>query len=156
MKKLLCFLASVLILVSSAMAAPETIDLETMSFDELKALESRLIMALWHSPEATYAYVPAGAYLIGEDIMPGEWTLTAMAGEFTTVKIVEKVDRTGTKEAVGAAVYYKTVLCSSVHPYYEKYPNETAVVTLPEGAWLIIEQSTVAFTRRTPTPTITK
>ena len=75
MKKLITLiLALALILAPAAMAE---IDLSGMSFDELVALQKQVIAAIMQTDEWQEVEVPAGTYIVGDDIPAGRWTIKA-------------------------------------------------------------------------------
>lgn len=76
MKKLLALLC-VLILVP-CMALAE-IDLSALSIDELIALKTQITSELLKREEIKEAKVPAGEYIVGEDIPAGKYTITTDA-----------------------------------------------------------------------------
>lgn len=73
-------LAAVLFPTPSALAAPQTIDWETMSYDEWVVLKDQLLLAMWASEEWQEVAVPQDVYPVGEDIPAGHWTLTPLEG----------------------------------------------------------------------------
>ena len=73
MKKLLVFLIAILLLGSTAMAE---IDLSDMSFADLLDLRAQVDAAIFASEEWNEFEVPAGVYIIGEDIPAGRYTVS--------------------------------------------------------------------------------
>lgn len=74
MKKILAIALALILIGAAAYAA---IDLSGMSFDELLELRAQVDAALWASDGWTEAKVPAGKYLVGDDIPAGRWTITS-------------------------------------------------------------------------------
>lgn len=72
MKKVL---AIVLLLTLCIFASAESIDLSGMSYDELLELRQAVELAIWNSDGWQEVDVPAGIYVIGEDIPEGRWTV---------------------------------------------------------------------------------
>lgn len=72
MKKVL---AIVLLLTLCIFASAESIDLSGMSYDELLELRQAVELAIWNSDGWQEVEVPAGIYVIGEDIPEGRWTV---------------------------------------------------------------------------------
>ena len=72
MKKALVIL---LVLMVCVCAYAESIDLSGMSYDELLDLRQAVEMAIWNSDGWQEVEVPAGIYVIGEDIPEGRWTV---------------------------------------------------------------------------------
>jgi len=69
-------LALVLVLISMVgIVSAETIDLSSMSFDDLVALKDQINIAIWNSQEWQEVTVPQGVWKVGEDIPAGTWTV---------------------------------------------------------------------------------
>ena len=68
MKKALVIL---LVLMVCVCAYAESIDLSGMNYDELLDLRQAVEMAIWNSDGWQEVEVPAGIYVIGEDIPEG-------------------------------------------------------------------------------------
>ena len=76
MKKLFSALLAVLMLCTAS-ASAKTIDLSSMSYDELVALKDQINLALWESEKWEEVTVPQGVYQVGADIPAGHWTIKA-------------------------------------------------------------------------------
>lgn len=74
MKKLLVALLVVAMMISTAMA--EGIDLSGLSYEDLLELRQQVDAAIWASDGWQEVKVPAGVYVIGEDIPSGRWSVT--------------------------------------------------------------------------------
>ena len=95
MKKSLTLLTSVLlVLFLSFSAFAESIDLSSMSYDELLSLQNRIVKEIQTRPEYKVVKVPTGVYKVGEDIPVGKWTITATEGA-TTVYWGKALDEYG-------------------------------------------------------------
>ena len=71
------FLALLLVLcLMPIFALADDFNLSTLSFDELKALQSQINKELVKRPEWKETTVPKGFYVIGEDIPEGKYTIT--------------------------------------------------------------------------------
>lgn len=73
MKKLLCLLLVILIPVA---AIAET-DLSSMTYDDLIALNRQIIAEIMNRPEWKEVTVPAGMWIIGQDIPEGYYSIRA-------------------------------------------------------------------------------
>lgn len=74
MKKLLCVLLIVCFLPVIALSE----DFSSMSYDELIELHRQLIKEIMSRPEWKEVEVPAGKWIIGEDIPEGSYSLTTV------------------------------------------------------------------------------
>lgn len=99
MKKLL-ILSLVISLLLSGSAAADGIDLSGMSFDQLVALRDQLNLAIWNSQEWQEVTVPAGIWIVGEDIPAGHWTIRPLPNSYILVTYFDKLDEFG--KGVGA------------------------------------------------------
>lgn len=73
MKKFFAMLLACLLIASCACA--DEIDLSSLSFDELRELQTEISKELIKRPEWKEVNVPAGFYKIGEDIPAGDWCI---------------------------------------------------------------------------------
>ena len=72
MKRFLCVLLACLMITP---AFAESVDLSSLSFDELRTLQSRISQELITRPEWKNVSVPPGLYKVGVDIPAGDWCL---------------------------------------------------------------------------------
>ena len=72
MKKVLAVL---LLLVLAIPATAESVDLDSLSFQELAALRDRIQLVMMQRDEWQEVAVPQGVYKIGEDIPAGTWVV---------------------------------------------------------------------------------
>lgn len=126
MKKLTTLiLALALILAPAALAE---IDLSGMSFDELVDLQRQITAAIMQTDEWQEVEVPAGTYVVGDDIPAGRWTIKAATDE-------------------GSAV---TLAGPNNHPYYAEFldldENVAVNWTFEDGMTLEIEYGPAIFT----------
>lgn len=90
MKKLiLVALAVAMLLPCIALAAPQTIDLEAMSFDDLKKLSNDVFKAMMASADFKEVPVPAGSYVIGDQIPAGEYNISTKS-VMATITVTNK------------------------------------------------------------------
>ena len=92
------FLAAVL-LISCAAADP--VDLSVMSFDELVQLRDQLNLAIWNSQEWQEVTVPAGVWIVGQDIPAGHWTVRPLPGDYVNVTYFDRLDKYGKSVGLG-------------------------------------------------------
>lgn len=77
MKKLLSFVLALVLMVPVALA--ESIDLSSMSVDELIALKASIVGELMSREEIKEANIPAGSYTVGKDIPVGAYSIKTNA-----------------------------------------------------------------------------
>lgn len=75
MRKVVCSLLSVIMLLSLSTVYAEGMDLSGLSFDELIALKDKINLAIWNSQEWQEVTVPQGEWVVGQDIPVGKWTI---------------------------------------------------------------------------------
>ena len=92
---MLVFLLGILF-STTVLAAPQTIDLDTITYDEAVALKDQLNLAIWNSAEWQEVTVPQGIYEVGVDIPAGHWTIVAAKGARSLIKWVTKLNETKT------------------------------------------------------------
>lgn len=74
MKKILCSLLAILLLAPAFASA--AVDVKALSTDELLALRVSIVDELMSRGEMKSANVPAGEYVVGEDIPAGSYSIT--------------------------------------------------------------------------------
>lgn len=94
MKRLFILFLTTLILAGSAAADP--VDLSGMSFEDLVALKDRINLAIWNSQEWQEVTVPAGVWVVGEDIPAGHWTIRPLPNDYVNVTYFDRLDQFGT------------------------------------------------------------
>lgn len=69
--------------------------LEGLSYDQLVSYRDALNLAIWNSEEWQEVKVPAGIWVIGEDIPAGHWTVSAPEGESIRIAYGDELNSTG-------------------------------------------------------------
>ena len=87
MKKIFLILFLLFILPSMAYA---DVDLSALTFSELLELKSSINKEIVMREEYIQATVPAGSYIVGEDIPSGSYSLSIGEGAFMAVVIVNE------------------------------------------------------------------
>ncbi len=72
------FISLLFALVFAVSVAAAEIDLSGMKYNELIALQHQLVAEIMSRPEWKKVTVPAGEWLIGEDIPSGSYSITAL------------------------------------------------------------------------------
>lgn len=99
MKRLFILILAALILAGSA--AADGVDLSSMSYDELVALREQLNLAIWNCQEWQEVTVPAGVWVIGEDIPEGHWTIRPVPETYISVAYCDRLDEFGQSPGKG-------------------------------------------------------
>ena len=143
MKRLFAFFLLLTILTSSAAADP--IDLSGMSFDELVQLRDRLNIAIWNSQEWQEVTVPAGVWIIGQDIPAGHWSIR-VAGDCDVILVsyFDKLDDAGLSVGSGAYLFHQTIATPGLSGFGE-VNAETVDIDMQDD-WFFKCDGAVIFT----------
>lgn len=83
MKKLICIL---LLVCMTTFAAADAVDLSGLSFDELMKLRDQVNAEIISRPEWKEVTVPAGTWIVGEDIPAGTYSISpTSSGGYITI-----------------------------------------------------------------------
>lgn len=138
MKKIICALIFIAIVLSlSAAAFAESIDLSTLSWEELLELKTQLTMEQWSREEWQEVEVPNGLYTVGKDIPAGKWVVSS-AGDGTQLIIGSKLNETGNDISYMDFDRKDIILYSESSYMYEKGSCTEYVVTLSDGMYVVI------------------
>lgn len=141
MKKLFFLFLATLLLFSSASADP--IDLSGLSFDELVALRDQINLAIWNCQEWQEVTVPAGVWIVGQDIPAGHWSIEPMDNRFNYVTYCEKLDETG-KKFSRSGKHETCLIISKTHEQHNDGLN-AADFDMVDG-WYFYNDAAVTFT----------
>ena len=97
MKRALCIIMALVLVLALAPAAFADVDLSGMTFDELVALKDQINLALWNSADWQEVTVPQGVWEIGADIPAGKWTILPTPFADTYIKIGSETKNGGTE-----------------------------------------------------------
>lgn len=149
MKKLLSLFLTALLFCSSAAADP--VDLSGMSFDELVALRDQLNLAIWNSQEWQEVTVPAGVWIVGQDIPAGHWSIRVAAKkDFFYVSCFDALNEIEQRPASGARLVQQKIASPGYSAFGEINP-ESADLILEDG-WFFKCGGSVIFTPYTGKP----
>ena len=143
MKKLICLL---LLVCVTATATAESIDLSSMSYDELVALKDRINLAMWNSQKWQEVIVPQGIWKVGEDIPAGSWTVRCAAAFTAVIEFGPDLTENGDD------IEYKTRRgrCTLDSPEYRHYKKNISIeqysFTVEEGDYILIVNCDLIFT----------
>ena len=111
MKRFMCALLVLVCMVSFALA--ENVDFSSMNYDELILLQKNLVKEIMSRPEWKEVKVPAGAWVVGEDIPAGTYgistnsalaTLTVYKNENKEITDLEGMHVISSDESLGKLV----------------------------------------------------
>ena len=142
MKKIICIIICLLIPVC---VVAESVDLSSLSFDDLRVLQTRISKELITRPEWKSVPVPPGMYLVGRDIPAGEWTITCGDSMFNYVSVEcgYETNETGTRIKAGKGRQFGELICQ---PGTSEGKNpESITVVFSEGQYIRIEYGQAVF-----------
>lgn len=146
MKKLLTILLILALVPVHALAAPQTIDLETMTVDELSALKDQLNGAIWSAADWEEVVVPQGVWAIGEDIPAGHWTISAADGAYSFVQWGKKLNETKTGLDWNTFLDSKSLASETAYAFDENSQQTSVDWDLTDGTYIVIENGKAVFT----------
>ena len=139
MKKLVSLLLVVTLAFVVTVSCAESIDLSSLSYDELIALSSKITMEIMSRPDFKTVKVPPGAYMVGKDIPAGKWTITATEGA-CEVYWGKSLDE------YGVDVPYSDRIAT----IDDWGSQSTASWDLVEGTYIVVNRNAVTFTPYVP------
>lgn len=151
MKKLICVLLSLLILFPVSVHADEN-RFASFSLDELYQIRKELnseIMSRYSWEEVT---VPAGFYVIGEDIPAGHWTISYSPGTYAYIEYFKETDETGKQVRDSFVNYYYETLCDPENEMATIAKIQEIDLELKEGYYFVIHYDPVIFKPYTGRP----
>lgn len=151
MKKLLCVLLALLILFPVAAAADEN-RFAFCSLDELYQIRKELnseIMSRYSWEEVT---VPAGFYVVGEDIPAGHWTISFSPGTYAQIEYFKETDETGKQVRNALVNYYYQMLCDPENEMSSVSKIQEIDLELKEGYYFVVHYYPVIFKPYTGRP----
>ena len=154
MKKTVCIILSMLILLLFSVPACAEVDLSGMTYDELVELKDKINLALWNSEEWQEVEVPQGVWKVGEDIPVGHWTIKASKETgSTTVYVAWGIKEDG-KEVTIAEDHDNLFYWIKI--YGEKGNGDLHEwdYDFQEGMYIQIENSNAIFTPYTGKPSL--
>lgn len=145
MKKIVCILAIVIMVLSASTVLAADIDLSEMSYDELIALKDALNLAIWNSKEWQEVKVPQGLWKVGEDIPAGHWSIEATADNWANIKVGTELNEMG-KSIKRTDRWYYAQISSETYIHFKPDNDITVVdVELRDGDYVQIESASVIF-----------
>ena len=143
MKRFFLLFLAAMLLISCAAADP--VDLSVMSFDELVQLRDQLNIAIWNSQEWQEVTVPAGVWIVGQDIPAGHWSIR-VAGDCDVILVsyFDKLDDAGLSVAPGSYLFHQTIATPGLSGFGE-INAETVDIDMQDG-WFFKCDGAVIFT----------
>ena len=132
-----CVIA-MLLLAITPIARAESVDLSTLSYEELITLNTQIQTEIMSRPEFKTVLVPPGAYKVGDEIPAGKWKITATEG-MCEVYWGKTLDQYGVK-----------IPYSSRIDDLDDWRSKSSVTwNLVEGTYIVVNRNAVTFTPAT-------
>ena len=136
----------------SAGSSEHNVDLSVLESNDLLTLHKDLNLAIWESDDWKEVIVPAGVWVVGEDIPAGTWTIRCSSLdnlEFTNIEYGEQLSKSGKKILTeGKYIPSMKIWNSSIVSPGEKEETYTTL-DLTNGFYLIIDSAPASFTTYT-------
>ena len=146
MKKLLTIILAMAMFLPVVSLA-ELPDISGLSFDELVQLKDQISLAMWNSQEWQEVTVPAGVWVVGEDIPEGHWSIRPTDGNIEFVSYSSEVNSKGRPSG---NIYFNHALVSITHPQHDEAWN--SIDFDMKSGWYFVCDGTVIFTPYTGKP----
>jgi hypothetical protein len=117
----------------------ESIDLGSMSFDQLVDLRDQITREISTRPEWKDVYVPAGFYEIGVDIPAGRWTLVPALTEYFEFSYGNVANDTMTDVSYSSDNYVSETIAPRDSIYFSIAGLDNYSLVMEEGYYLVIE-----------------
>ncbi len=139
MKKMFSLFLIAITVLTVTFASAESIDLSSLTYDELIALSTKITMEIMSRPDFKTVKVPPGAYEVGKDIPAGKWTITATEGA-CEVYWGKSLDEYGVSVSFSDRI-------ATIDDWGSQ---STASWDLVEGTYIVINRNAVTFSTYTP------
>lgn len=146
MKRVFAVLLALMLLIGCALAEPRTIDLNTMTIEELSDLQRSIQIYMFTHADWESVQVPAGVYQVGVEIPAGTWTLKPVADQYTYIMVTDALNLTRTDAGDDAEIYFSQTIASKGTTMYSIEPVSAFTVTLLDGMYIIIQDGDCLFT----------
>ena len=144
MKKLIALFLSLLLILPAVALAADLPDLAGLSFDQLVALREKINLAIWNCQEWEEVFVPAGTYVVGQDIPVGHWSIRVAAEkDILLVSYFDIINEDSKSPAYGASGIIETIASPGFSAFGE-INAETIDIDAKEG-WYIKVTKAVIF-----------
>lgn len=139
MRKMISLFLIAITALTVTFASAESIDLSSLTYDELIALSTKITMEIMSRPDFKTVKVPPGAYEVGKDIPAGKWTITATEGA-CEVYWGKSLDEYGVSVSFSDRI-------ATIDDWGSQ---STASWDLVEGTFIVINRNAVTFSTYTP------
>lgn len=150
MKRIASLLLSLLLLVSVSYA--ESINLASLSFDELAALRDQIMMEMMSRDEWQEVTVPAGTYQVGVHIPAGHWMIKPTDGAYCYITIGGTLEENEKNIKYRSSGYYYASIISENCRIYDPGDQSFVDLELKDDMYICIEKSSAIFTPYTGQP----
>lgn len=151
MRRILACAFSLIMLLALSPVCFADVDLNGMTYDELVALKDKINRAIWDSEEWQEVEVPQGVWAVGDDIPAGKWTIKALPGGDTYIKIGVEVKDGGTDVNSKTSQRIK----DEGHSYYDSKSDITSwTFEFTEGQYVKIDNGPAVFTPYSGKPSL--
>ena len=148
MRKLLLVALAVLMMIP-ALSTAETIDLDSMTWAQLRTLYTKVANELWSRDEMQEVVVPAGIYKIGTEIPAGKWAIYAHPNLYVTITYGKELNSSGTSVSWLGSGDYKNVKGKNYWTYDEGEPDNWTL-TLKSGYYIEFDGTVIFRTPQVP------
>ena len=149
MRKILLVVLAIL-LMTPAFASAETIDLDSMTWAQLKVLYGKVANELWSREETQEVEVPAGIYKIGTDIPAGKWSIYPHPNLYVSMTYGKELNSSGTSVSWLGSGDYKGFAGKNNWRYTEGEPDNWTI-TLKAGYYIEFDGTVIFRTPKAPT-----
>jgi hypothetical protein len=132
---------------------PTSVDLSSMTYEELVELKDQINLAIWNSEEWQEVEVPHGVWIIGEDIPAGKWTISVAENQTARVDWGDKLDASGWDFEWGTIWERQFLYGEKVSHNSSGWPS-SITYDLKEGHYIIVQEGTVYFSPYTGKPSL--
>lgn len=138
-------LALILALVLAFTLAPAVFaewDLSDFTYDDLVALKDQINLAIWNSERWEEVEVPQGVWEVGADIPAGKWTIKAVPGGNTYLKVGIELTDGGTDVK---AKFTVDIYDPGHRSYTEGQKLTESTIDLVDGQYVSVNYATAIF-----------
>lgn len=144
MKKATALMLTLLLLLSVALA--ESIDLSSLSFDELVLIVNKAQLEMMKSDRWQEVEVPPGTYLVGQDIPAGKWTISVYDSSYVDFEIGSSIKDNGEIDLIPSINEYKHITLKGKSNFlYEQGDTTSYSLDLKEGWYVVITTGSIIF-----------
>lgn len=144
MKRALCIILALVLVLALAPAAFAEWDLSGLSFDELVALKDQINLALWNSADWQEVTVPQGVWQVGADIPAGKWTVKPEPEGQTYIKVSDKLEEGGAD--IRPTITGKLLRAEDWYKFDPATDVPSMDVELKDGMYVSFEYGPAVFT----------